>query len=62
MEEDIKRAISSCRIWEELRDEAEQHAELYVSTTMGLSDEDESKQTIKSQYIDMFMEEIRKII
>ena len=62
MIEDVKQAVSSCRVWEQVRQDAEDAAERYVSSVMVLPDEDEQKQVIKSQYIDLFMEEVRKII
>ena len=64
MHEDINEQIkiSIVSIYEAVNQEAENCAEIYVSSTLGLSDSEDSKQTIKNQYIDLFMEEIRKQI
>lgn len=63
--EDVKKNARGCNdlVKMHITDLAEKHAEVYVSSTLGLVDgEDEQKQNIKNQYIEAFYEEMKKSI
>jgi len=45
-----------------IHDRAELSAELYVSSVLGLSDDDEEKDIIKKQYKDTFLEEVKNFL
>ena len=45
-----------------IQDLAEYHSEVYVSSILGMSDDEPTKQTIKNQYKEAFYEQVRKSI
>jgi hypothetical protein len=63
--ENVKESVKGCKsiVNMHVADLAEKYAEVYVSSTLGLVDgEDSQKQSIKNQYIEAFYEEMRKSI
>jgi hypothetical protein len=64
LEADVKRQVNASKqsLRYHIEHQAEICAENYVSHILGLSDEDETKQATKNQYIELFTEEIIKII
>ena len=65
LKEDVKKQINANKqmLRENINQKAEICAENYVSVVMGLEDDtDGTKQAIKNQYIELFVEGIVKII
>lgn len=63
LEQNIRRQVRSClnAMKSHINQLAEQHAEVYVSSTLGL-EEGEEKENTKKQYIEEFVIELRKLI
>lgn len=56
VKESIKESLPKCRI--NMEEQAEYYAELYVSSKLGLEDDNEQKQIIKEQYKELFIHEL----
>lgn len=56
IKESIKESLPKCRI--NMEEQAEYYAEVYVSSKLGLEDDNEQKQIIKNQYIELFLHEL----